>query len=478
MKKYELQKLRRNAAIILLVCLGTIFFIQLFAQTTFKYDSLSFTLRTQFGKTGGTVIAVPPVGRLFLKSHYTPWQLIITLDEVDFLKLEKQFDNLPPKELWLGLLQKEALKAVGLLFILVTVFGITGGALILLAFKVYPPDRSFWLGILVSLSLIILLIGSTILSYDPRSVEQPRFQGVLASAPWAMNIISMGLDNIEVIGDNLKKISRGLPMLYKQAGQIKNMGDFQTDLAVLHVTDIHNNPAAFDFIAELVANFKIQLIIDTGDLTDYGTPLEAELIQRIAQLKTPYLFVPGNHDSPMILKRLKKNKTVRILGEGHLKLKKINLTVAGLADPASDNYSSDLSPREELERARDTLSENVIKLDFVPDIVAVHNRILAEQLIGKVPLILYGHDHKYNLSIEENSVLDNAGTTGAAGIRGLTGDGVPYSATILYWKKDPSGRLKLNAADSIKINGTEGHLTIDRHTFESNLSPPTLLVKP
>jgi predicted phosphodiesterase len=455
----------RRIAVTLLVISGTLFSIQLFARTSFKYDSLSFDLRTRVCQTGGTVIAVPPVGRLFLKSHRTPWQLIITLNEVDFVKLEKQLNSLPSKQEWLQLIQKQILKAVGTLFTLVIFFGITGGALILMAFHIYPPSRTFWYGLLGSFLLAVLMISTTVLTYNPHAIERPQYEGVLASAPWAMNLITMGLDNIEVIGDNLKKISEGLPMLYKQAGQIKNMGDFQTDLAILHVSDIHNNPAAFDFIEQLAANFKIRLIIDTGDLTDYGTPLEAEIIQRIARIKTPYIFIPGNHDSPLIIQRLRKLRNVTVITGGLLRLGRVKLDIEGQADPASQNYSPDVASAEQITRSGELLAEKVSKLQKIPDLVAVHNRFQAEKLIGKVPLIICGHDHRYDLTIKENTVIDDAGTTGAAGLRGLDSNGVPYSATILYWKKDQQGKLKLHAADSIKINGLEGNLTIDRRTF-------------
>lgn len=97
--------------------------------------------------------------------------------------------------------------------------------------------------------------------------------------------------------------------------------------------------------------------------------------------------------------------------------------------------------------------------------VAVHNLKLAKKLIGQVPLILHGHDHQYRLTAESKHVINDAGTTGAAGLRGLTEEGVPYSATILYWKQNPSGEMILKALDSIKINGAIGKLTIERHTF-------------
>ncbi|MGE5581034.1 MAG: metallophosphoesterase family protein [Bacillota bacterium] len=453
----------RIIVLTLLVLCATLVFIQLFSETSFKYASLTFKLQMKVGRSGGTVIAVPPIGQLFLKSHLTPWQLIITLDEVDFNKLAQELNSLPPKQVWLKNFQHQVQKAVLTLFAWVTVTGLLGAFFVLLVFRVHPLSRIFRYQMLASLSLILLLIGATILTYQPHAIERPQYQGVLAGAPWAMNLVTMSLDNIEVIGNNLKKISEGLPVLFKQAEEIKNMGAMETDLRALHVSDLHNNPAAFDLIRQLVANFKIQFVIDTGDLTDYGTALEAKIIDRIAGLNVPYVFIPGNHDSPLIIKRLAKTKGVILIIKKNLHI--YGLTIAGEPDPAAFSYNSDLAPAEDYSAAGKALAEKVARLKEVPDIIAVHNRSLAEELIGKVPLIIHGHDHAFRLTVDKNTVIDDAGTTGAAGIRGITGKAVPYSASILYWKKDRQGTMKLQAVDTIKINGMEGSLTIDRRTF-------------
>jgi predicted phosphodiesterase len=461
---------KSNLKIYLAIILGTLLFIQLFAQISFKYESFNFRLTTAIGPSGGTVVAVPPVGRLFFKTHQTPWRLTITLNEIDFMKLEKQLTTLPPKNSWLQTLQHEIVKTVVKLFVLVTICGVSGALVTLLLFRVKPGARQFRHGILIALVVIGLLLGTTMLTYDEYAVHRPQFQGVLASAPWVLNLISMGLDNIETIGNNLKQISQELPMLYKQAGGTKNLSDLQTDLAVLHVSDIHNNPAAFDFINELAINFKINFILDTGDLTDYGTPLEANITSRFSQIKIPYVFVPGNHDSPFLLKQLKRLRRVKILTNGYIKIH--GLVIAGIADPASLSDNPDLAPPELQDTFRKNLMETVGKLTQTPDLIAVHDIATAEDLIGKVPLIAHGHNHQYSITTKRNTVIDDAGTTGAAGLRGLTEKGVPYSATILYWKKDSSGKLKFHAADSIKIDGVQGLLTITRHTF--NLNPPLL----
>lgn len=453
----------RVLALVIMTVLVSMLFIQLFAKLSFQYDSFSFTLKTSFAPSGGTTINIPPVGQLFLKTHHTPWQFIFTLDAIDFAKLEKQLDSIPTKEQWLKVLEHETLQAILKLFLLVLVTGLLGAFLTLLTFRVKLFSNHFWYGMLGSFLLVLALITATALTYDSDAIEHPQYQGVLASAPWAMNLVTMGLDNIDVIGDNLKKISRDLPTLFKQAGQIKNIGDLQFDLAALHVSDIHNNPAALEFITELVNNFKIELIIDTGDLTDYGTPLEAEIINRIARIKIPYLFVPGNHDSPLIIDRLKKVPFVKVLNRGIIKIK--GLSIAGEADPASLSYNSDLASEEAIKKAADDLKETLLNKNKNPDIILVHNRELVKDVIGQAPLILHGHDHQYRLTTEKNTVINDTGTTGAAGLRGLTEEGVPYSATILYWKKDQTGALKLKALDSIKINGVAGHLTIERHAF-------------
>ena len=454
---------KRVLALVIMTILGSMLFIQLFARLSFQYDSFSFTLKTNFNPSGGTIINVPPMGQLFIKTHQTPWQFIFSLDAIDFTKLEKQLDSLPVKEEWLTTLQQETLRAILKLFLLVVITGLIGGFLTLRIIRIEPFTKHFHYGMLGALTIILIFIATTVLTYDSSAVQNPQYQGVLASAPWAMNLVTMGLDNIEIIGDNLKKISRDLPKLFKQAAQIKNIGELQFDLAVLHVSDIHNNPAAFEFVSELVNNFKVELIIDTGDLTDYGTPLEAEIIKQISKIKIPYVFIPGNHDSPLIINRMKKVPSVKVLEQGNIKVK--GLEIIGLTDPASLSYNSDLAPEEDYLKAADTLYQTVVKLEKTPDIIAVHNLKLAKELIGQVPLILHGHDHQYRLTAEAKTVINDAGTTGAAGLRGLTEEGVPYSATILYWQQSQSGEMVLKALDSIKINGAIGKLTIERHTF-------------
>lgn len=109
----------------------------------------------------------------------------------------------------------------------------------------------------------------------------------------------------------------------------------EADVLVLHVSDIHNNPVAYNFAAQVVESFDVDLILDTGDLTDWGTALEAEITRRIEALGRPYVFVSGNHDSPQVVQRLLETSHAVVLGEPVVIA---GLHIAGTGDLVAGSY--------------------------------------------------------------------------------------------------------------------------------------------
>jgi predicted phosphodiesterase len=459
-KKYATLKM---ILVALWVILGTFLFIQLFAKISFKYEALSVDLQPKLGKTGSTIVYTPPFGKIVFKTHQTPWELAFTLNEVDFSRLEAQIANLPSYQQWHKPFIKELHREVRALFISIFWYGLLGGCVALLIVRFLPSSRLFWYGLLVSLVSIGIFLGLTALTFNPDSLRRPRYEGVLAATPWMMNLVNTGIDNFRVIGQNLRKVSNGLPLLYKQADQLRDLHDISSDIRVLHVSDIHNNPAAFNLINELITDFKISFVIDTGDLTDYGTALEATIIPRISDLKLPYVFVPGNHDSPLIVEHLRKIDNVTVLEKKRIEI--AGLTIAGTPDPASYSYSSNMATPEAIKEAGDRLADRVAGYAAPPDIIAVHELNLAAKLIGKVPLVLHGHDHYYKLNVIKKTIIHDAGTTGASGIRGLKPKGDPYSAAVLYFKKENNGPLRVAAIDSLRINGLQGQMIVARQLY-------------
>ena len=61
-------------------------------------------------------------------------------------------------------------------------------------------------------------------------------------------------------------------------------------------------------LRELVATYDAaplhpdDMIVDTGDLTDFGSPPETAMVQGIRKIGYPYVFVAGNHDSQTVMR--------------------------------------------------------------------------------------------------------------------------------------------------------------------------------
>ncbi|NLG85131.1 MAG: metallophosphoesterase, partial [Firmicutes bacterium] len=239
------------------------------------------------------------------------------------------------------------------------------------------------------------------------------------------------------------------------------MGEAGEDLRVLHVSDIHNNPAAYKLIAALAEGFAVDLVVDTGDLTDYGTPLEGGLAAAIARLKVPYVFVPGNHDSPEVISRLRRLKNVVVLAGRPVKVK--GLWLLGLPDPAAMTWTNEAPLEGVLARAGEELLSTWEASTVKPDLVVAHNFAMLRPLLGKAPVLLHGHDHRASLQEMEGSLIVDAGTSGAAGYRGLASEkAVPYTLNLQYWRKEAGGSFRLVAVDAISLDGLGGRLQVTR----------------
>ncbi len=84
-----------------------------------------------------------------------------------------------------------------------------------------------------------------------------------------------------------------------------------TTIRVLHVSDIHLNPASWKIIASLVEQYKVNVIVDSGDTMDHGTAAENGFLDPIEDLGAPYVWVRGNHDSRVTQEYLKRLKNVQ-----------------------------------------------------------------------------------------------------------------------------------------------------------------------
>ncbi|NLZ51781.1 MAG: metallophosphoesterase, partial [Thermoanaerobacteraceae bacterium] len=213
---------------------------------------------------------------------------------------------------------------------------------------------------------------------------------------------------------------------------------------------------------QIVQNFNVDFVIDTGDITDYGTILEDMVIKNLSKLPVEYIFVAGNHDSPNTIEMISAVDNVTILDGEMIDVKGIN--VLGFPDARSMTLNIDSSDERDNLKLNLIIRDKLCTLDKMPDILAVHDPEATESLTGLAPVIINGHVHKASLKEENGTLIINAGTTGAAGIRGIQSKkDVPYSAILLYFKSDETlKKPQLFAADIIKIYNLKAGFQVER----------------
>jgi predicted phosphodiesterase len=219
----------------------------------------------------------------------------------------------------------------------------------------------------------------------------------------------------------------------------------------------------FDLTARLVKQFGADLVVDTGDITTNGTALEATQLDRIGELKVPYVFVRGNHDSQATQDSVAAQPNAVVLDDS---VRTVNgLTFAGIGDPRFTPEEGSAAPHREQAVAADAQLAATVRsydtahpLDKV-DVALVHDPQAAAPLEGVVPLVLAGHLHKRQVQTEGGTKFLTEGTTGGALltsdglIKAEAGQAVPLTASLLYFGRTGTDEGRLLAYDEVTVGG-------------------------
>lgn len=458
--------LNKYVHILVLSLIGAILFISILGTTSFQVLAFELDVSISIFDSGLTEIQIPPLGIIRSRTHSSPLRFTIGLSNINLNLL---------KELTEGEKQEEILSSViniltqrMKIFILRnTILAFLGG--FLFTFFFYKKPKDLIIGGTIGLLVFAILLTSTFATYDQTAFfTNPEFEGVLQMAPWMFGLLEESLERLEDFGDQMDLLIVNLYHLFERIQYLEPLGAVDGDIKVLHVSDIHNHPVAYDFIRQVVRNFNVDLVIDTGDISDYGTPLEGELLMNLADIEVPYVFIPGNHDSPAIIETLQTIENVFVILDDVIYVN--GVTIAGIADPASASTAMAVPPRQEYERLARQLENTIIESGLDPFFVISHHPIISEQLAGKYPLLLHGHTHTLNIFESEGSVIINPGTSGAAGIRGLLArDEVPYSVVLVHLKKQEDDSLRLAAVDTIKVYNISSGFILERKLIQSQL---------
>lgn len=452
--------------------------VSLFGKMLFPIKAFDFLVTLQPSLQGVTEIKIPPVGVMSAKTHLTPVKIQISLENVNFNvvhELIPQTEGTTSAQL-VASIKKEIEKYAVSYILRLLLLALSGGALAALIINGRKLQPLFW-GMAVALFLAIILISLTYFTYDAQKFRSPEFKGALKSAPWMIQMAENVLQKYNLLGEQLEIIAANLYQLYDSINIQETMINSEDktenthEVAVLLISDIHNNVAATRFLKQIAASFSIDFFIDLGDLTDYGTKLESMLLEELKDLHRPYLFVPGNHDSPDIIESLSRYPQVTVAQDQLVEIAGLN--IFAFVDPLSggNEIESSISAEEwriNQQRNRQLWEEAPLK----PDLVAVHNLQYVSSLIGQVPLIVHGHTHQVSISEEKGTIIINPGTSGGAGIRGLQAvKEIPYSVVLLHFRENSLTEnnkvsLSLYAADIIKVYNLEKGFILERKYFQ------------
>lgn len=455
---------------LLLVQIATGFVITFFGPRTYYWRGLEVQVGIQPAMRGETRLIFLPLGEVRARSHRTPLALNIGLTGVSFEEMRRLLASPPPRQaleeeferMAHHSIQDFARRQIGLGAL---------GALLVPLFLHLRRARYWLLAAAWGALFVAVVFLRTVATFDRTAFASPTYTGSLREAGWIIGLVKDGFNKVEALSDKLRRVADNLNTLYGRINSVPGLAADADTIRLLHISDIHNNPAAVDFVRKLAENFQVHAVIDTGDLTDLGLEVETALSKGLARLDKPYLFVAGNHDSQATVKAVQaENPNAIILRDRPVTVAGLN--VLGSPDPSSARAgqgSVDTSP-ESLQAAAERLAEEYRNARFTPDIVCVHNPRQAEPLIGQARLILCGHMHRAYVETRNGTVICNAGTTGAAGVRYFDRPaGVPFSAAIVTFARHPQPRLLF--IDLVVLEGSLGQYSITRHTFNGSPMP-------
>ena len=465
------KRVRTLFELVFITLAGTLIGVALFGHGKAAVGPLQTLLSLQPTFSGGTLIELGPLGEISFASHsglvgvkievksMTPalaTDLVSSNDKIDKLR-SSVTDNLRSSFINVAIKASIAGALFSLLFML-------------LAFRSFKRSViSFILSLVISSAVAI----SAYLSYQPQAITQPVYRGLVQAAPSLIGSAKDIADNFDKYRDQMAGLLSNVTTLYSAGENLQDYSLPDDSIKVLHISDLHLNPQGWDMVKLLTKNFKVSVIVDTGDISDHGTPAEDPYLAEIGKLKVPYIYVRGNHDSKHTQEVISNFPNAYVLDNSAILIN--GLTFAGVGDPRftpdkSEEYNeiNDLdvatTARSFATYLRGAISGEPIK----PDLILVHDPAMSKELLSLSPLILAGHlHHRSSKFLDETTQLMVQGSTGGSGLRALTdGKADSLEATILHF--DPVTK-KLIAWNNVTMSGLGyADVKISRHLPSNN----------
>ncbi|HEU4513220.1 MAG TPA: metallophosphoesterase [Nocardioidaceae bacterium] len=442
----------RIAAAVLLGLVGGWLGLMLGGTVHHEVGPLTTSMRVQPAWGGGTTVAIPPLGELVVDTHGGPLGIQARLVGVDVEEARAIMDD---PALLTGLraqaeddLQWELLMAA-LRSLGAAVVG--GTALSLLALR---RVRGGLLAGATAGTAMVTAAAVAVTTWNPAALAEPRYTGLLASAPTVIGDADRIVDEFSVYGDQLARLVENVTGLYAVTSNLPILPADRDVVRVLHVSDLHLAPQAWDVIRTVSEQYDVDVVVDSGDITDHGSKPENRYVEEIRHLRTPYVWVRGNHDSVETERAMRRLPNAVVLDGAVRRVK--GLSFAGIGDPTfTPDKSTELDEdalSEYVAAAADDLAEVAAKAEGV-DVAVFHDPRPVDALDGLASVTLSGHLHYRKVRRgDEGTWLMTQGSTGGSGLRALEPVQEParIMLSVLYLDRDSGDLL---AYDDISLGG-------------------------
>jgi predicted phosphodiesterase len=423
--------------------------------------------------SGGTDVQIPPLGALSVASHDGPAHMSLRLDSLDPARAERLVTQPNGVQIASDSAVPDVRDGVTRLALQSTGVAVLGAMLAgALIFR-----RMSRVAICGGLALMTVLAsgGIAFATFRPRSIEEPKYDGLLTNAPAVIGDAHSIANRFDAYRDELQSLVDNVSKLYGTVNSLPVYTPTPGTIRVLHISDLHLNPSAWSVIETVVTEFHINVVIDTGDINDWGTTMESSFVDSIRRLKVPYVYIRGNHDSAITAKAVAREPNAIVLENQITTVD--GLRIAGIGDPrfTPDKASDENIPDSAVIGSGRTLADTIRANSSPVEIAMVHDPASAGALDGTVPLVLSGHLHKREI-YEMPSVpgapptlMMVGGSTGGAGLRGLQANTpTPLDMDVLYF----DASQKLQAYDEISLGGTgQSNVMINRHLASQQPGP-------
>ncbi len=321
--------------------------------------------------------------------------------------------------------------------------------------------RNMVISALVIAILAAIFVGSTYKTLDLR--PEAKYTGMVADLPKVINLIKkMGSDY--KIGKNVfQNFIDGMTYVSYQVDQPQYTGISDSRTRILVVSDVHDNYVGMKLANNLLsgkAPEKFDAAILTGDITNFGTDLEASTFINQIKPKMPVYMVGGNHENSEAMKTFQKMGYIVLAG---VPVNVGNLSILGYSDPLAMSYLID-SDSQKIKALSGDMASWWQNYKIQPQVVVVHDIRQAEGIIEKAKkekislTVVFGHDHLTSIKKDGTVNLVGCGTAGASGFDeiGRNPDS-PYTFQVLDFSQGTNPKLLM--VTTLSYEGQSGKLT-------------------